>query len=91
MIDRFRMLKDNQIARTFEEAIDGVLTDLLRFATYRSIGFEVDQVADAMNITLVLAEHYEADLSRLMKGVNSEAAPDATGAAPDPQEGDHHA
>jgi hypothetical protein len=77
------------IARTFEEAINGVLPDLLRFATYRAIGFEVDRVAEVMCITSGLAERYETAITRLMADLQSEAAPDAPGAAPDPHERNH--
>ena len=57
------------------EAVDGVLTDLMRFAAYRSIGFTPEQVAPRMQITMRLAEYYEALIARLMADPRNRPAP----------------
>ena len=54
------------VVTNWADAVDGVLTDLLRFASYRSIGFTAPEIAPRMQITMRLAEHYEALITRLM-------------------------
>ena len=76
-----------QVARTWQEAADGILTDLIRFATFRGLGFDVEMTAVAMNVTLPLAERYETAITSLIADLHSEAAPEAPGAAPDPKKG----
>ena len=64
------------VVTNWAEAVDGVLTDLLRFASYRSIGVTPPEIAPRMQITMRLAEHYEALITHLM------ADPECAGPVP---------
>ena len=65
------------VVTNWADAVDGVLTDLLRFASYRSIGFTPEQVAPRMQITMRLAEHYEALITHLMAEAADQQEPQA--------------
>jgi short subunit dehydrogenase-like uncharacterized protein len=53
------------------------------------LGRDIAETAARMGVDLALAGRYEAAITRLMADLKRGTAPGATGAAPDPQQGDH--
>jgi hypothetical protein len=66
---------------------EAIATDLLQFTVWQSLGLSTGEVAERMHITERLADRYERAIARLIADLRddeSEAAPVAPGAAPDP-------
>ena len=66
---------------------EAIVTDLLQFTVWQSMGLSTVEIATRMHITVDLAYRYEDVIVHLMNDLNDRTAPDAPEAVPDPKKG----
>lgn len=63
---------------TWRFAVEVICVELVQFHLFRSQGRSVAETAELMLLSAETAEHYEDAVSRLVRDLKNEAAPDST-------------